>query len=130
MLGRSRKTGPNQKTRDVVAEREIWCCARCGRHLGSRGGNHHHRRNRGQGGSSKASINAPSNLLYVCGSGTTGCHGWITNHPAKARELGFSLWLNSNEDPRDVAVQHAMYGRVFLDDDGGWSHVPDLGSAA
>lgn len=31
------------------------------------------------------------NLLDLCGSGTTGCHGWVTEHPALARDYGWSV---------------------------------------
>ena len=47
------------------------------------GTNAHHKRMSGQGGTDD-----PSNLLWVCGSGTTGCHGWIHANPEAATALG------------------------------------------
>lgn len=35
----------------------------------------------------------PANCLLVCGSGTTGCHGWITEHKRLAMAYG---WVVSN----------------------------------
>jgi hypothetical protein len=39
----------------------------------------------------------------VCGSGTTGCHGWIEHHPDKAGKEGWHVrpW----EDPDEVPVK-------------------------
>jgi hypothetical protein len=123
MRRRWRDTGPDEATREQVGARDIWCCVVCGRHLGASGSTLHHRRNRGSGGSSDPAINRPSNLLTVCGSGTTGCHGWITNRPGEARDAGYVVSLNSTDNPRDVPVRHALYGLVYLDDNGGFEHV-------
>jgi 5-methylcytosine-specific restriction protein A len=126
--GRRRATGPDQKTRDLVKERDAFRCVVCGRPVGS---DHsvHHRRNRGTGGSSNPRINLPSNLLLVCGSGTTLCHGEITNNAnrAKALEAGWVVPLNAKIEPAAVPVTHALYGRVLLADDGS---VEPFGRAA
>ena len=55
------------------------------------GTNAHHRQLAGQGGP-----DTPENLLWVCGSGTTGCHGWIHANPQQAIWLGL---LVSSFDP-------------------------------
>ena len=47
------------------------------------GTNAHHKRMSGQGGPA-----TPENLLWACGSGTTGCHGWIPANPREAVQLG------------------------------------------
>lgn len=74
----------------------------------------HHRAKRSHGGSW-----APSNLIAACGSGTTGCHGWIESHPSDAKELG--LWLVAGQVPTDVSV-FIRWGDArswwFLDDAG------------
>jgi hypothetical protein len=49
--------------------------------------NAHHRKNASQGGSDEL-----SNLLLACGSGVTGCHGWITEHPGEAKRNGWAMW--------------------------------------
>lgn len=87
-----------------------------------RGGNYHHRLNRSQGG-----VYTPSAALWLCGSGTTGCHGWITNNPEVARENGWSV--KSTDNPVDVPVLYR--GRwVLLDDEGGIFPALEFGEAA
>src|SRR5438067_9535263 len=74
------------------------------------GGNYHHRINRSQGGEY-----APSAALWACGSGTTGCHGWITDHPEEAWEKGWSV--KSTGDPLEAPVLYRGQW-VKLDDSG------------
>lgn len=49
-------------------------------------GNWHHRRSAGR-------IWTPANGLHLCGTGSTGCHGWVTEHPRLAMARG---WVVSN----------------------------------
>jgi hypothetical protein len=77
----------------------------------------HHRRKRSHGGKW-----APSNLLALCGDGTTGCHGWIEGHPKLAQASG--LWLMSGDgEPYARKVWMRTYNDdknwVLLDDAGG-----------
>jgi len=51
----------------------------------------HHRRLKRQGGTSEL-----DNLVLACGSGTSGCHGWIHRNPQRSRTLG---WLVSAHGP-------------------------------
>lgn len=128
--GRPRDTGPVRTTRDLVMERDDFRCVVCGRSIFAvPEWSIHHRRNRGAGGSSDPRINAPSNLLLVCGSGTTLCHGDLTDNTQRDAALtaGWVVSLNSKQDPADVPVLHAQYGPVLLDDAGG---VTLLGRAA
>lgn len=82
-----------------------------------RGTNWHHRKNKSQGGQWCA-----SNGLHLCGSGTTGCHGWITHEPAKSYRKGWAV--RSGHNPIGVAVYIA--GRyVFLDDVGNYVELPE-----
>jgi hypothetical protein len=30
-------------------------------------------------------------VVYLCGDGTRGCHGWVTEHPKLASEEGFHV---------------------------------------
>lgn len=78
--------------------------------------NAHHRLNRSQGGR-----NILSNLLLACGSGTTGCHGFITSNPAEARRKGWTTW--SGDVPRDVPVVYRGYW-ARLDDEGNVHLLP------
>jgi len=95
----ARRTDPTPATVRLVRERDKHACARCAttNQLTT-----HHRRNRGMGGSRWPGINLPSNLLTLCGSGTTGCHGWVTDHPLGARALGLAVSMHA--DPATVPV--------------------------
>jgi hypothetical protein len=97
-----------KKARELLAERSNGVCELCS---ANRATNAHHRKNAGQGGPW-----APSNLLHLCGSGTTGCHGLVTREPKKAREQGWSV--PSWGDPARTPVWLAWRGFVFLDDTG------------
>lgn len=65
-----------------------WAC------LGGRGHSTHHITDR----SIDDSGWPPSGLLRSCGDGTTGCHGWVTDNPKAARELGG--WVRGSCDNR------------------------------
>lgn len=71
-----------RRARAAVKERDQGICVRCGRP----GNNWDHRKNRSQGGRWEA-----SNGQTLCGSGTTGCHGWRTLNPAAAVLEGFAV---------------------------------------
>ncbi len=85
--------------------------------------NFQHRKNRSQGG-----LWLPSNGLDVCGSGTTGCHGWIHANPEKAYASGWSV--KSTKDPATTWFRHPMYGRVMPDDEGEFDFFHDEEEAA
>jgi hypothetical protein len=85
------------------------------------GTNYQHRKNRSQ--CSKAERWMPSNGLYVCGSGTTGCHGYIHAHPTESYEWGWSV--KQANDPRLVPVLALLHHpqSIVLHDDGGWHPI-------
>lgn len=105
-----------QATVEAVRLRSGGRCERCGAR-DSRFVSLHHRKPRGMGGSRDPAIHSPANIVFVCGSGTSGCHGWIESHRAEARDLG--LLVYRNDDPVQIPVQ-LCYGTVRLLDDGGW----------
>lgn len=74
-----------------------------------------HRIPRGAGGS--ALVDRPSNIVTVCGSGTTGCHNWMENERrADAEVLGWILpKLNPDIDPEKEPL-FTVDGWVLLDD--------------
>lgn len=112
-------TGPDAATVQLVLARDLHACVRCGADLfGLRGvgWSIQHRRARGMGGTDRPDTNQPQNLLAVCGSGTTGCHGWMEGHPIGAEVAGWRV--RQSDDPRRMPVDHARYGRVFLTPNG------------
>ena len=78
--------------------------------------NAQHRRARGMGGSKDPSLGEAPNGVMLCGSGTTGCHGWAEAHPVEAELLGWRLW--SGTPTVGSPWWHRSYGWVAwaLDD--------------
>ena len=111
---RPKDTGPDAATVAAVIERDGGRCVGCGDPLhGQRGVDYsiHHRKLRSQGGDNRL-----SNLVSLCGHGTSGCHGLAHSEVAAARLSGFLML--STEDPEQVAVEHSQHGPVYLLDDG------------
>ncbi len=97
-------------TRAQVLIRSGGCCERCGRSLANIPGSVHPRRPRGMGGTRDPQIEAPENQVALCGSGVSGCHGWVESNREQAIEHG---WLVPRRDPR-----HPREVPVFIA--GGW----------
>lgn len=95
------------KVRAALHERAGSMCELCSKPAN----NAHHRRNLSQGGR-----NVLSNLLLLCGSGTTGCHGWITEHPEMSYRNGWSI-QGTTAQPHEAPVRYRGE-LVFLTDDG------------
>jgi len=91
-----------------VLDRDENRCAKCSRYFAD-GLNLHHRQLRSRGGK-----NVLSNLISLCGSGTTGCHGWAHAHITEATNLG--LIVASWADPAETPVR-TWHGLVLLTDD-------------
>lgn len=72
----------------------------------------HHRKPRQMGGSRLAWINDPENLLALCGSGTTGCHGYVESHRRVAYDYG---WL--------VRTGMMPHSTPFVDMGGNWWYL-------
>ena len=109
-----------EQSRQIVLERAFWRCEvaiTCGGvELFGRLYSVHHRRPRGMGGSRQDDTSSPSNLLAVCGSGTTGCHGWIESNRAHAIDAGWLLLQTSTP-----AIEPVLYRdgtAVYLTPDG------------
>jgi hypothetical protein len=43
------------------------------------------------GGSKNLNLHQTANLIALCGTGISGCHGWVESNRAKARELGYLI---------------------------------------
>lgn len=109
---RPRDTGPTREQRAAVHTRAGGCCERCGDRI-TPWVDHsiHHRLPRGRGGR-----NSLSNLVLLCGSGVTGCHGQVESQRTAAYETG---WLvETGIDPATKPVLVVLRGPVLLTDDG------------
>lgn len=111
---------PSRATCRLVDERDECSCVRCGRWLQGRPASRHHRKRRSQ--AARGEVHSPANLILLCGTGTTGCHGWVHAHPVEAREHGWML--RSTDDPKAVPMLHSLYGWVLLDERGR-AHIID-----
>lgn len=113
---------------EQVIARDLGSCTRCGRHVVhlQRGfaWSIHHRRPRGMGGTSIAWVNAAANLIVLCGSGTTGCHGWVEKHRDEALVAGF-LVSRGIRKADEVPIKHKALGLVYLTEEGGWVPVEE-----
>lgn len=94
--------GVTQGTRNAVLARDAHQCQRCGCTVRPDFYSLQHRRPRAAGGTSLAHINEAPNLVLLCGSATTGCHGHVESHREEARRYGWSILLNAHYTPSAV----------------------------
>ena len=114
-------TGPTEETVKEVFVRDEGCCAWCGEPITGRRSfdwSVHHRRPRGSGGTSVEWVNSAANLVLLCGSGTTGCHGHIESHRTEGYDTGFLVSQNGIHAAMDTPIRHHIHGRVYLCEDG------------
>lgn len=111
-------SGPDEATVRLVWDRDQGCCVRCGTTLrpASRGfgWSVHHRVLRSHGVN-----NSPTNLILMCGSGSSDCHGLVHSRPRTYRDEGGWI-LRSTDQPAGMPVLYAGRGWVLLDESGGW----------
>lgn len=125
---RPRDTGPSTDTRALVLERDGYACVSCGRSVIGQFYSLQHRKRRSQGGS-----NSPSNLITLCGTGTTGCHERIDSRRDPEDEAkGYTV--RSYDDPAEVPVmifsQHGSGITAWLLPDGTYGfEAPGDGAA-
>jgi hypothetical protein len=106
----------------LVARRDKGSCAYCGGEvIGERGWDFsvQHRLRRGSGGTVRAFVNLPGNLVLLHGSATTSCHGLVEGNPGWARANGYRV-DDGITLPAETPIEHAVHGRVLLADDGTW----------
>jgi len=120
-------SGPDLDTVMAVLVRDSYRCVRCGCPIqGERGlaWSLQHRRPRGMGGTKRSDANSPANLIALCGSGTTDCHGHVESYRAEAYTNG---WLVSiHADPAKVPCLVAQQSRwVYLTEDGRYEDQPE-----
>lgn len=95
-----------QRCRRVVRERgQGWCELRLDGICLGRARNASHRTPVGQGGKW-----SPCNVLDACGSGTTGCHGYIEHHRTWAYARGLLLPTGTIPDTDPVRICHPVNG--------------------
>lgn len=114
-----------------IIERDRGACVRCGApvvHLErGRAWSIHHRRPRGTGGTRVVWVNLAANGVVLCGSGTTGCHGWTERERTKAFNLGFLVSKIGVATAMTTRLRHHLYGWVLLDNEGGYTAAEDYG---
>lgn len=100
--GKPKEKNPTEGTRRIVLERDHYRCVRCGRDVRHTpfGYSIHHRRLRSH---PYAEMHSSSNLITLCGSGTTGCHGWVHENVKEAERLG--LIVSGFARPESIPVQ-------------------------
>lgn len=117
-------SNPPKKVTDLVDARDGQSCQRCGASLEVVSGSRHHRIRRRDGG------HATSILILLCGSGTTGCHGWVHAHPRAARAFGLIIpavrkpALDPTTIPCIGVKDDGRSGWFLLDDNGGRAEIP------
>lgn len=118
-----RTTGPDFGTVLRVLSRDDHACVRCGVPVrGDRGVDWsvQHRVPRSGGGS-----NDPENLVILCGSGTTGCHGHVESYRAEALEHGYLVSRYSNPATVPILVRREWGERyVYLTPEAEYSDDP------
>lgn len=66
---------------------------------------------------------APQNGLALCGSATTGCHGWVESNRTEAETHGWAV--DQNADPLLKPVDHHLHGWIYLYANGSWGSRPE-----
>lgn len=126
-----RYTSPTLEIVSMILDRSQRCCEACGVGLGPERGvdwSVQHRVPRGMGGTRWEGSNLPSNLMVLCGSGTTGCHGFAESHRAHA--IGCGWLVSSHADPAQHPVLIERGSRwVYFADDASYSENPPVVAA-
>lgn len=112
----------NQKLRNAIQDRDDGCCVRCGHYCLHEPHSVHHRQVKGMGG--RKAADTPSNLILLCGSGSTGCHGYAHARPATSYRFGYLV--RSTACPSSAPIWVAGREWVLLDDDFGTTAVRDI----
>jgi 5-methylcytosine-specific restriction endonuclease McrA len=107
-----------ERSRNQVVARDRSRCVRCG--SPALPGEWHHRRSRSI---RDEDTHASSNGILLCRT----CHKWVHEHPFEARGSGWIVSRYAN--PKAEPIEHALHGRVFLDNDGGITAVSEGESA-
>lgn len=60
-------------------------------------------------------LHQPANLIALCGSGTTGCHGWVESNRHKARELGLLILKVESAEDVPFMDKERKWWQIFND---------------
>jgi hypothetical protein len=102
--------------REIVRTRSDGCCEMCGV---ARAETMHHRLGRRFGPWS------PSNIVHLCGDGVRGCHGQVTNTRTAYYDAGWLIRTWDKRTPAEIPFEHWNFGKVLLDDAGGYDFYRD-----
>lgn len=108
------------RIRSIVHARDGGRCVRCD----GLGQSIHHRFPRRMGGTKDVRSYDLRNLVTLCGTGTTGCHGWVESNRALAYLGG---WLVNGYDHLDDILTRPDGLAVLLGADGSRD---DIGASA
>jgi hypothetical protein len=103
----------------LCAERDGWRCVRCGRDVSGSIASCHHRKLAGAGGPDTS-----QNRITLCGSGSSGCHGWVHNHPLLSYDEHAGWMISRYADNLLIATMPVMCARrglITLDESYGWA---------
>lgn len=108
---------------ELVIARAAGCCDRCGGPVdGWDGYSLHHRDPRGMGG--RKGAHTAANVVLLCGSGTTGCHGWVEGNRTAAEA---EKWLIRGTVARPETTPVFRHGREWvLPTEEGWAPAEPL----
>ena len=122
-MAKSKPLKVTEETRFLVLSRSYFRCERCLGDFQLAGVSVHHRRPRMMGGSKNNNLHQPANLIALCGSGTTGCHGWVESHREEARQDGFLIM--KVESAEEVPFKDKS-GKWWLIDNSGQKRQLDI----
>ena len=100
--------------RDVLMERANNGCEVCWGSLETM--SVHHRRPRQMGGTKVGWINTSPNLLVICGTGNSGCHGLIESYRKSSYEHGWLLHPGWSPEETPFADLHANWWLLMGND--------------
>jgi hypothetical protein len=106
----------DDETRFAVLGRGGYKCERCREDFLRLGVSVHHRRPRMMGGSKNQELHRPANLIALCGSGTSGCHGWVESHRLEARTFGYLI--TKVESAEEIPFKDLNGDWWLIDNDG------------
>ncbi|MEV6879142.1 hypothetical protein [Amycolatopsis sp. NPDC051128] len=64
----------------------------------------------------------PTNIVHLCGDGTRGCHGRITNTRNEYYDRGWLIRTWDQRTPAEIPFLHHAWGSVYLDALGDYHH--------